>query len=484
MTLARDRKQLTTALDGARARYALRFPLQKSGVLVVDLDPEAANLERARAALAAMPAKGPWRQFASWLATTPRPPTHTASNVLLTTTLVTGTPATGDGDEAALLAAIAEAPDDDAPRLVYADLLTARGDPRGELIVLQCRKAAGDSNARLTKRVEAMLATGWKAYAGELAPYAHSGAFRRGFVHSVSMTVAAFAKLGAHVFGALPTHTLAVANEKLTEADVAKLAANPVLARVRGLHISQGYDASERAPLGPLGAAPFWRLEEIDLHDCGHSSDDWTKLFAHLKAPKLTSIRLHRNYTSANIQSWIASNASLSNIRHLHESVSGSLDTELHTRDAYELLAVNRAIELLSIEGNQLVDDYTLAPMFARDTKAALKTLHLGMTGVTNKLLHTIAGSPKAKLLEYVEINDEGAVTIDGLRALLDTATNLEYLGVTSYTWSREASNELAALLLALPADRPLKRIALPHCRDGSDDASPELNARFVVEGY
>ena len=42
---------------------------------------------------------------------------------------------------AELLAAIAARLDDDAPRLVYADALTERQDPRGEFIVLQCRAA-------------------------------------------------------------------------------------------------------------------------------------------------------------------------------------------------------------------------------------------------------------------------------------------------------------------------------------------------------
>jgi len=40
-----------------------------------------------------------------------------------------------------LLQAIRQAPDDDAPRLVYGDLLLSRGDPRGELIQVQCRLA-------------------------------------------------------------------------------------------------------------------------------------------------------------------------------------------------------------------------------------------------------------------------------------------------------------------------------------------------------
>ena len=40
--------------------------------------------------------------------------------------------------EAALVDAVLAVPEDDAPRLVYADYLSARNDPRGELIIVQC----------------------------------------------------------------------------------------------------------------------------------------------------------------------------------------------------------------------------------------------------------------------------------------------------------------------------------------------------------
>jgi uncharacterized protein (TIGR02996 family) len=43
--------------------------------------------------------------------------------------------------ETELLVAIAESPDEDGPRLVYADWLTERGDPRGELISLEVEQA-------------------------------------------------------------------------------------------------------------------------------------------------------------------------------------------------------------------------------------------------------------------------------------------------------------------------------------------------------
>jgi len=60
-----------------------------------------------------------------------------------------------------LLDKILAAPDDDAPRLVWADWLTERGDPRGELIHVQCALAAGRSDgetrAALLARERALL---------------------------------------------------------------------------------------------------------------------------------------------------------------------------------------------------------------------------------------------------------------------------------------------------------------------------------------
>ena len=50
-------------------------------------------------------------------------------------------------EEAAFLTAVCERPDDDAPRLIFADWLEERGDPRGEFIRVQCilsRMAEGD----------------------------------------------------------------------------------------------------------------------------------------------------------------------------------------------------------------------------------------------------------------------------------------------------------------------------------------------------
>jgi uncharacterized protein (TIGR02996 family) len=60
-----------------------------------------------------------------------------------------------------LLRAVLAAPDDDAPRLVYADWLSERGDPRGELIQTQCILADPSTltgHAELKERERVLIA--------------------------------------------------------------------------------------------------------------------------------------------------------------------------------------------------------------------------------------------------------------------------------------------------------------------------------------
>src|SRR5687767_9571898 len=93
--------------------------------------------------------------------------------------------ATGDREHelAELLAAIARVPDDDAPRLGYADLVAELGDPvRAELIVLQLeREQAGGTPSAHEQNLIARYAERW------LAPIAAalkkgSWTFSRGFL--------------------------------------------------------------------------------------------------------------------------------------------------------------------------------------------------------------------------------------------------------------------------------------------------------------
>ncbi|MBL8910648.1 MAG: TIGR02996 domain-containing protein [Archangium sp.] len=104
--------------------------------------------------------------------------------------------APGAKDEAALLADVFARPDDDGPRLVYADFLQERGDPRGEFITLQC-------GARDEKREKALLKQHEKKWLGALAPVLSKGVeFRRGFPSKGRVNFRA--QTDAEKYGVLP----------------------------------------------------------------------------------------------------------------------------------------------------------------------------------------------------------------------------------------------------------------------------------------
>jgi uncharacterized protein (TIGR02996 family) len=83
-------------------------------------------------------------------------------------------------DAGALLEAIRANPADVSLRLVYADALQENGDPRGELIALQC----GRGDAPPSKRERELLATYARAWLGEIEPIVmkQGVVFRRGFL--------------------------------------------------------------------------------------------------------------------------------------------------------------------------------------------------------------------------------------------------------------------------------------------------------------
>lgn len=95
-------------------------------------------------------------------------------------------------DENALLAAVIAAPDDDLPRLVYADWLDEHGRAeRAEFIRGQCFMARARSDPRAKperavwgRRVRALAAANQSSWVGELPdiPGVVWGAFARGFV--------------------------------------------------------------------------------------------------------------------------------------------------------------------------------------------------------------------------------------------------------------------------------------------------------------
>lgn len=87
-------------------------------------------------------------------------------------------------DHDAYLAAIRAAPDDDAPRLVYADWLLERGDPRGELIILQC----GPQTDEAKRRARELLDLHQNQWLGPVVYVTRTQIWERGFLVAAELT--------------------------------------------------------------------------------------------------------------------------------------------------------------------------------------------------------------------------------------------------------------------------------------------------------
>jgi uncharacterized protein (TIGR02996 family) len=212
--------------------------------------------------------------------------------------------------EPALLEAIRLDRHSDGPRLVYADWLSERGDPRGEFIRVQCTLARGDSLApdvrwELRERAEDLLAehgAGWRAAAGAGA----AASFRRGFPDlAVGQDVdLAIATVRRNVCDYLQITNVPVSRRFQIVDELVSLASGifvaprdhnelwPVLVKSPHAHALAQMDFMwgrlDKRQVAELLAAPWQRLRSLGLKLCQLDDDDVTGLAA---APRLQGLR-------------------------------------------------------------------------------------------------------------------------------------------------------------------------------------------------
>jgi uncharacterized protein (TIGR02996 family) len=138
-----------------------------------------------------------------------------------------------------LIAAVVEAPDLDAPRLVYAGWLRGRGDLRGELISLQI---TGSDPVRERE----LLATHGPRWAGEIASLTRSYRFVRGFIETIEVDVPVFVDHHDLLFARAPLLRDLRFNRCPSADDARRLFACPALSRARtlalyGPHVGEAF---------------------------------------------------------------------------------------------------------------------------------------------------------------------------------------------------------------------------------------------------
>lgn len=180
----------------------------------------------------------------------------------------------------ALLAAVMANPDDDGPRLVYADWLLERGDVRGEFIVLQvqaARLAPGPERSDLEARAQVLLdkhQREWvRPFMGDQRTMEAFGrkytsasptkwTFERGFVHTATVSAQSFPDVAAGLFAREPVVRVHLTNRGLD--DVLRA---PGLERLRELDLANFRLRDGSAAL--FASRRFTSLRELDLTKAG-----------------------------------------------------------------------------------------------------------------------------------------------------------------------------------------------------------------------
>jgi uncharacterized protein (TIGR02996 family) len=357
--------------------------------------------------------------------------------------------------EAELIAAIAAAPDDDEPRLVYADALMQRGDPRGELVALQCRIARADAadepidEAVLSRERELRETHGvlWLAPLREIVDAGY--VFRRGFVEHVST----WSESDVCYWKAIDVEELRYPTPPPAGEPHDRLArlveAAPLL---RSIAI--------RGDVLYCELGPEWRrFTTVELF-CSRANVE--RIQAFVRAPELAGVRrLQLTNTEASddqARAWLGLSQPLEHLG-FH---AGLNVTSRPTCDVGSLIADNpalRDLRSLHLGGFVLADARPLARL------AKLERLAIHRIGITARdLIDLVSKLPALTMLELD--NDDAQLGVLDVTALLEAAPNLMRLAIRCGIQSKGAR----ALAKSEHA-RTLRRLELDQCKITDADA-------------
>ena len=335
----------------------------------------------------------------------------------------------------AFLQAISENPDDDAPRLLYADWLEERGDPRGEFIRVQCALARMDEydprRWDLAARERELLAAYQREWTRPCWWSLDDCGFRRGFLDWVTPDHSDFLKHGAELLRLGPavevrlkdgTEMLAEmlrrpfvqqlkrlafirgsVRPRLTATDVELLASSPALAGLTSLT----FGASDIGPEGVRRLAQAqWLggLRQLKLSGCEIGATGVEALAGCPALSRLECLGLSQNrLTNAAMQA-LADADSLTGLRRLELGYNEIDDAGARA------LAMNphfANLEVLVLSGNpvqgrggQMLAE---SPHLRRLTRLEMSNCQLGSVGV-----QALAQSPVVKRLSSLDLASNG----------------------------------------------------------------------------
>jgi uncharacterized protein (TIGR02996 family) len=339
------------------------------------------------------------------------------------------------GEREAFMAAILASPEDDTPRLVFADWLDENGTEeekaRAALIRAQCRAEAlpegSGERRKLEREAKAILKDYGDRWAKPLKDtrLAKGWKFRRGFLDGVTMSATAFAQHAKKLFEAAPT--------------------------VRSAYFP---DASNEVRRGLAGCEYLSRLAAVDLSHmckCGYCQihNDLRALFNSKHAKSLTSLNVAGDRMDAEGVKRLAKSAALAKLTSLDLSLNhfgaegvAELGRAKHLKN---LVTLNLSNTGLGADGSGRADDGEGLKALAGVTNLpALRHLDLSNNLIGPEGLEAFAASPLFAQLWSLNLSgntfdDAGAK----LLAAVPEGAKLQRLDVRAVKFTKRAVDKL-----------------------------------------
>lgn len=281
--------------------------------------------------------------------------------------------------EEAFLEDILEQPDDDAPRLIFADWLEENGDPdRAEFIRIRVEQAHGPS-AR-AKRAARLIEDNWDRWVKPLCLLADDTALRHHRWLNSRPRVSASKLVHEFPRGFIPSFALRASTF------LAKTDAILALTALTRLRLDQAGGLG-----GALAACPALRaIRELEFIDWSHSplaSVDMAELAHSPHLTRLTTLCLPRNNLGDEGSQLLARAAWVSSIRSLDLSDNGLSTTGLRaltTRDDWHQL---RELRL----DNNFFDNEAVSLLLSAPWLRDLEILSLCNAGITDEQAQAIS---------------------------------------------------------------------------------------------
>jgi uncharacterized protein (TIGR02996 family) len=415
-------------------------------------------------------------------------------------------------DESQFLAAMAADPDDDTPRLVFADWLDEHGQPdRAEFIRLQCRPDRDDPP--VSRRADALRSINRDVWE---APFAAIGAeveFRRGFPHFLKVDVARLA-------GNLSLLSLAPDWHLILTRDYDKgdppsepctqLGTAPLADRIRGLNFSwavwtwEELDAILTPPVvqavrelrfgdddAKEETLDFLVTQALTLSVLGFGGDsyagvgdDGCRVIA--SAPQFASLRgleLPNNDIGPDGVAALASSPYLRGLRDL-DLAGGSNSANMITTEGAAHIAQSdnfRHLVSLNLVFNGL-RDRGLINLIESPRLPCLESLNLPFNGITDSGIRALARSEGLPALNWLNVcgaRDDTGITAEGIRELVNSPRMNRLLGLKLA--SNRIGNEGAFALADAPAARNLRELLVSACGIGHEGFVRMLESPHLV---